>query len=387
MIKNIIIVTPEYPSEEQPYIFPFVDQLACAIEDLDIHVSVIVPYDMLKVKAFGIRTWERTTPRGKKVSVFSPGAITLTTRKIYGFNMSLLTEKWFIRAVQKAIKKYNLKPDVVYSHFLFPAGTCAAAIGKRIAVPSICAFGESSLWSIREIGLKRAREKLSNLKGVIAVSTHNKNVLIENHIVNEDIITVVPNAVNKKVFCPGDKQEVRKKLGLPQDRIIGIYNGSFCHSKGSMRVAAAAEGVENLSMIYLGGGKEEPQGDNILFKGRVPHEDVATWLKAADFFVLPTLAEGCCNAIIEAMSTGLPIISSDKPFNTDILDQESSILVDPMNIEAIHDAIHKMTESEELREKYSEKSIEKSRMLDINVRAKTIIAFLEKIVQKEKKRV
>ena len=142
---------------------------------------------------------------------------------------------------------------------------------------------------------------------------------------------------------------------------------------------AAARDIPGLKMVYLGGGKEEPMGANILFKGRVAHEDVPLWLQAADFFVLPTLAEGCCNAIIEAMATGLPIITSDKPFNYDILDYESAILVDPMDIDAIRNGISLLTESAELRKKYSAASLEKSSELDIKDRAAKIVNYLNQL--------
>ena len=103
------------------------------------------------------------------------------------------------------------------------------------------------------------------------------------------------------------------------------------------------------------------------------------WLQAADFFVLPTLEEGCCNAIVEAMSAGLPVISSDKPFNYDVLDCDSAIMVDPMSVKEIRDAIKRLTESEELRNRLSNASIEKSKDLDIKQRAVKILDFLNQL--------
>ncbi len=376
MNKRICVVTPEYPSENRPYIFTFVDQLVCTMADMDVDICVITPHDLFKYWPNKEHDRIRCSPGGKEIKVFSPGVFTLTTRKLGPFNLSLLTEKLFIWSVKKTIKKNRLKPDILYAHFLFPAGTCVATLGKKLGIPSVCAFGESSLWSIREIGLDRAKKKLIELSGVIAVSTNNKNVLIDNQLVAEGKIKVIPNAVNKSVFCPGDKTEVRKKLKLPLDTVIGLYNGSFSRAKGSLRVDAAAKEIPNLKMVYLGGGKDEPKGNNVLFKGRVAHEDVSTWLQAADFFVLPTLEEGCCNAIIEAMSTGLPIITSDKPFNYDILDYESAMLVDPMNIDELHNAIENMAQSSEIREKYGNAALKKSAGLDINTRAKRILDYL-----------
>ena len=381
MIENICIVTPGYPTKEKPYAYTFVDQLVCSIADQGVNVTVITPYDMLKARTVGDRNWERKTLGGNKVKVFSPGALTLTTRKRGLLNLSLLSEHFFRKAVRRVIKKNRIHPDILYAHFLFPAGTCVADIGEKMKIPSVCAFGESSLWSVREIGLDGARRRLNKLTGMVAVSTNNKDVLVKNMLIDQEKITVIPNAVNKEVFCPGEKGNARKKLGLPSSGIIGIYNGAFTKAKGSLRVNEAAKDIEGLSMVYLGGGQEDPQDDRILFKGRVAHEDVPAWLRAADFFVLPTLEEGCCNAVVEAMSVGLPVITSDRPFNYDILDSKSALLVDPMNIEEIHMAIQKLVESEELRHILGEASLRRSADLDIKIRAEKILAFLNSAKQ------
>lgn len=381
MIQRVCVLTPGYPTKEKPYAYTFTDQLVCAIADKGIEVTVVVPHDALKSRKVETDFWERKTPKGKVVKVYSSAAITLTTRKYGPINMSLLSEKMFLRAVQRVLKKQKIDPDILYAQFLFPAGTCAAALGEKLGIPSVLSFGESSLWSIREIGIEGARKRLSLINGVIAVSTHNKDVLCKNKLVDTEKITVIPNAVNKKVFLLGNKKNAREVLNLPQDKIIGIYNGAFSYSKGARRVEEASRGIKNLAMVYLGGGKEEPTGKNIIFKGRVAHKDVPLWLQAADFFVLPTLEEGCSNAVVEAMSTGLPIITSDKPFNYDILDHNSALLVDPLDINALKKAVQQMVESEELRERLGHASIRKSEELDINLRADRVITFLESIKQ------
>ena len=92
--------------------------------------------------------------------------------------------------------------------------------------------------------------------------------------------------------------------------------------------------------------------------------------------MLPTLAEGCCNAIIEAMACGLPIISSDLQFNDDILNEKNSIRIDSNNIDQIADAIRYLKDNPKVRETMSAASLEKAKELDIKNRAKKIIQFI-----------
>ena len=88
------------------------------------------------------------------------------------------------------------------------------------------------------------------------------------------------------------------------------------------------------------------------------------------------MAEGCPNSVIEAMACGLPIISSDLPFNYDILDSSNSILVDPMDVNEIANAIITLKEDETLRSKLSKGAIKKVSELTIEKRVSKILNFI-----------
>ena len=145
------------------------------------------------------------------------------------------------------------------------------------------------------------------------------------------------------------------------------------------RVSKAIEGIpeNDVYSIFIGEGPEEPNNPNILFKGKVTHNDVPLYLNAADVFVLPTLQEGCCNAVVEAMACGLPIISSNLPFNWDVLNMDNSIMVDPLNVEEIKQAIIKLRDDVQLRLAMSCAALEKAKELTIQERARKILSFMQ----------
>lgn len=87
-------------------------------------------------------------------------------------------------------------------------------------------------------------------------------------------------------------------------------------------------------------------------------------------FCLPTLNEGCSNAIVEAIACGLPIISSNLPFNDDILDSSNALLVNPESVDDIASAIKQLMDNSDLRQKLAEGSKEKAKSLRIEFRAK-----------------
>ena len=77
------------------------------------------------------------------------------------------------------------------------------------------------------------------------------------------------------------------------------------------------------------------------------------------------------------MACGLPIISSDRDFNWDILDNSNAILINPQSISEIKSAIVQIKEHPEQREKMSKASLKKARSLDIKKRAQKIISIME----------
>jgi len=161
------------------------------------------------------------------------------------------------------------------------------------------------------------------------------------------------------------------------------FCGRFNKRKGCQRVSEAIDllKIQRVKSVFIGipagADIEEPSCEGILFKGALPHEDIPTYLNAADVFVLPTLAEGCSNAIVEAMACGLPIISSNLPFNLDLLNGENAILVDPMSVEQIATGIEKLLNHPALQQQMSLSALATVKDLTIEKRVRSILQFFQ----------
>jgi glycosyltransferase involved in cell wall biosynthesis len=94
--------------------------------------------------------------------------------------------------------------------------------------------------------------------------------------------------------------------------------------------------------------------------------------------VLPTLHEGSCNVIIEAMACGLPIISSKIPEIEFQCDDSFSILIDPLNIDQLKHSIAILLADEEKIAKMGKAAIEHSKKFDLQQRAIKILNFISK---------
>ena len=94
--------------------------------------------------------------------------------------------------------------------------------------------------------------------------------------------------------------------------------------------------------------------------------------------------EGSCNAIVEAASCGLPIISSDLPFNDDLLTEENSMRIDPNSVREIKTAIELLYNDSSLRAQLTNKIYDSSQDFRIERRCEKIMLFLNKIIKDAK---
>jgi len=189
-------------------------------------------------------------------------------------------------------------------------------------------------------------------------------------------IGVFPNGTNLSAFRPMERQAARERLGLPQDRFLVAAAGNFLEKKGIVRVGQAIEGLAGVSGVFAGSGPVPPTASNMALCRRVAHEDMPALLSACDVFVLPTLIEGSCNALVEAMACGLPIISSSGEFNDDVLDERMSIRIDPLDVAAARAAIVRLRDDSALRARMAAEALRRARLFDVDDRARRMLAFM-----------
>ena len=99
---------------------------------------------------------------------------------------------------------------------------------------------------------------------------------------------------------------------------------------------------------YLNFLKSLYDSEFIEFLGEKSHKDTLEELKKSSIFILPSYTEGCPNVILEAMSLGKPIISTDVGAIREMLEEESGIIVSPKNIEELREAIELLLQDEDL---------------------------------------
>jgi len=118
--------------------------------------------------------------------------------------------------------------------------------------------------------------------------------------------------------------------------ILGTIGAVDVKYKGQKYVINAIkklkkEGFINIEYQIVGSGdqsylmnKARKQGvsENISFKGSLDHDSIFDWLDTIDIYIQPSLVEGLCRSLVEAMSRGCPCIASDAGGNVELIDKK-----------------------------------------------------------------
>ena len=366
----------------------FVRNLIVALVKLGVECTVISPQIYRGKKTIPYYQEDHIESFGT-VKVYSPYYLFLTSHPV----MLKYSMRNHTNAVLKTIKKEKLQFDAIYGHFIYQCGLSAAKVGKKYGKPSFLGAGESDKLlpnnsrnrGAYSTGLKKCKWKeiLADLTGVISVSEWTKKLLIDGGFISrEKPISVFPNGINSALFHKEDQRSARQKHNIPENVFLLAYVGAFNENKGYRRVCEALNRLAQKDVYSVFIGRQDdgiPECDHILFCGRCDNKTVAEYLQCADCFVLPTRSEGCCNAILEALACGLPVISSDRPFNDGILDDTNSIRIDPDDIDGITEAIQKMKNEPLLRTRLSEGALNKAKDFDIQERAKNVYSFMNEL--------
>ena len=199
------------------------------------------------------------------------------------------------------------------------------------------------------------RQTLRQAQHIVAVSEMVKQELVDSGLPAEQIEVVV-NGVDLTEFAPGVVD--RRRLHLPEDPPLGLFVGDLQSPiKNVDTVLHALKDAPDVHIALAGTLERSPYpalarrlgvADRAHFLGF--RDDVANLMRAADFFLLPSRRDSCPLVLLEALASGLPVITARTVGTADLVGSECGfVLEQPDDAEQLGRWLHELAADPERR--------------------------------------
>lgn len=202
---------------------------------------------------------------------------------------------------------------------------------------------------------------------------------------NSDKFVVVANWINSSEYQKKGELENNKK------EIIYLFLGWTIREKGLFDIIEAVKILMHKGLIFkvviAGDGVDKAEAETLIndlnldkyinLLGWVQGERKRELLKEADVFILPSYFEGFPNSVLEAMASGLPVITTDVGAVRELVDESTGIIVPIGDINKISDAMENYGKNDYLREVHGANGYARVRN---NFDIESVVAKFEKLL-------
>ncbi|BAU91581.1 group 1 glycosyl transferase [Methylorubrum populi] len=267
--------------------------------------------------------------------------------------------------------------DVLHAQYGYPTGWAALLAGQRLGLPTVVSIqGGDGHWvgSCCETHRRAMVEVVARANALLIGGQSFVREVCDRLGSDPDRFTIVPGAVDTARFTPGERYGAERE---DEEPVRLLYHGRVDRRKGVLDFLDALErlweaGVPFDAVISGIGPDVEAARERadaigftsaqVRFTGYADYDTVPDLYRAADVFVSPTYAEGFSNTILEAMAAGLAVVSTHSVGVSDCLrDGENGLLVNPGDVRGLTQALRRVIEDDDLRQRLAESGLEECR--------------------------
>ena len=265
--------------------------------------------------------------------------------------------------------------DLLHAQYGYPNGWAVLLAARSLGLPCVVSIqGGDGHWvgsccEMHRLGMLRV---LQHANAVLIGCESFAQEVVERLEVDRALFTVVPGAVDVGRFRPAEGW----RAGHAVDPVRLLYHGRVDRRKGVL------DFIEALSMLNERGTPfaatisgigpdldaaralvaRHALGDAVRFSGAIAYDDAPLAYHDQDVFVSPTYMEGFSNTVLEAMASGLPIVSCFAVGVMDCLrENENGLMVQPGDVPALGNALVRMIEDPALRRRLAVAALEECR--------------------------
>ena len=247
------------------------------------------------------------------------------------------------RALARLLRQ-GLQVDLIDSHYLYPDGVVAVALGRRFGLPVVMTARGSDVTQLPGYPAPRRmiRGAMAQADAMISVSAGLKQAMVALGA-DAERITVLRNGVDLEQFRPPpDRGAARAALGL-DGPTLRSGGHQIPRQRAPMPIAAQAL-LPGWRLLIVGEGPERARlrelsarlgvADRVRLVGPQAHAALGQTYAAADIVVLASSREGWANVLLEAMACGTPVVASDIPGNAEVVQERAAGLIAAENTAA-----------------------------------------------------
>ena len=252
------------------------------------------------------------------------------------------------------VRQYDI--NLIHAHFLIPPGLIGVIVGSIFGKKTaVTAHGSDLLIQVEKPLLRPIiKFVLKRADYVLVVNTSLKDKVLELGITT-DKLYVTPNAVDTHKFNPKNL-ELPPDIKLNTDKPTILFVGNLVEQKGVKYLLEAKKLINSdAELLIVGEGPLRGAMENIVenkgikdvvFTGA--RRDVEKIMPSAQILVLPSVSEGFPITILEALSSGLPVVATRVGGVSEVLDQKVGIIVEPSDPTSLAKAMDKIIKNDEL---------------------------------------
>jgi glycosyltransferase involved in cell wall biosynthesis len=290
-----------------------------------------------------------------------------------------------------------LAPDVAhFTNGMVPASTAVSTV-VTIHDMSLRLYPECH--PVRRLLLNRPlmHVAIRRASAIVTVSHSTRRDLLRLHGLAPERVSVVHEAASPAFRPIGDRvrlDSIRAKYGLP-DRFI-LYVGTIEPRKNLARLIDAFAQARHRGLTHdlvcvgpYGWSSRDLTGRiellglsrHVHFTGYVPFEDLPVIYNLGELFVFPSLYEGFGLPVVEAMASGIPVLTANTSSLVEIAG-DGAETVDPTNTEALGEAIYGLLTDEPRRRDLAQRGWQRSRAFSWSQTAKDMLAVYQRAAGK-----
>lgn len=272
----------------------------------------------------------------------------------------------YFKDAHRIPKKYDLYHITCHmlGHFVPRLHPCVVTIHDLLQFKYPDSFANPFVSLVYNQLLRRSLRLTKQADKIVCVSNWTRSQVIKNFQLDASRVATVYNGVDHDLFKPNDREQARSYTSLPKDRKIILHVGSETKRKNIPCLLKILDQLlinrQDVILVRIGEKTEDSSNmieklrlrDRVFYFSNVPEDRLPLYYQAADLMILPSFDEGFGFPLVEAMSCGIPVLTTNKDPMLEVV-SDAGMTADPKDPKEFANKANQLLNNKDLWQKMS----------------------------------